>query len=249
MFIRRTIRTIELAIVSALILLPLSAQERQLLHIVSTKLQPGALAEYREMQTPVNQALKKDGIPWRQVWSTAVFGDPMFVSAVPVEKMDRYETPNPVRKMMNDADYELYVKKMSRLVAESKSKLVVTRPDLGLSSGRSIPKHAVITTVVVAPGRHAEFESYVKSEVIPAWKKAGIKDVWANAAVFGTYSTEYNFVALFDDWSEMNGGGPIVRVLGQEAWDNVRSKIAGLATSVQNGIASYHPALSYMPEQ
>jgi len=204
-------------------------------------------ADFREMQAAINEAFKKEGIPWRAVWTTAVFGEQGFVVAFPVGKMERYDSPNPVRKAMNDADYARYTQKMNRIVASSHSVLVRTRPDLGISSGRATPSRAVVTTVVVEPGKGAAFEAFVKNQLMPAWQKGGMKDVWVDQTLMGSASTEYTFLYLFDKWAEMEGGSPMEKALGKEAWDKVRSNIAGLATSVKTEVAMYVPELSYQP--
>jgi hypothetical protein len=237
-----------LAISGAAFVLLLPGQQPELQHLVFTKLHPGMAAEYREMQSALNAAYKKEGTPWRHVWSTSVFGEPGYVAAFPVGKMERYDTPNPMRKMLNDTDYANYVQKMSRVVASSHSVLIRTRPDLGISSGRTKPVRALVTTIVVEPGKHAEFEAFVRNDIRPAWQKAGMKDVWVDQTIMGGTSTEYTFLYLFDKWSEMEGGSPMERSLGREAWDKIRSRIAGLATSVKTEVAQFHPELSYQAQ-
>jgi hypothetical protein len=237
---------LRLAILPAVFVLLLPAQEPQLLHLVMTKLQPGAAGEYREMQAKVNEAYKKDSVPWRQVWSTSVFGEPQYVAVFPVGKMERYETPNPVRKMLNDTDYAHYSQQMSRLVASSRSVLVTTRPDLSIASENRKPKRAVVTVLIAEPGKQAAVEAVILSDLKPAWQKAGMKDVWVHQTILGGPVTEYTIVALIDNWAEMDSGGPMVRALGREGWDKIRQKVAGLATSIENSVMAHQPELSYM---
>lgn len=233
---------------AAFVLLLPAQQQPELQHVIFTKLHPGMASEFREMQAVYNAAYKKEGTPWRHVWSTSVFGEPGYVVAFPVGKMERYDTPSPVRKMMNDMEFASHQQKMSRIVASSHSVLVRTRPDLGLSSGRTKAVRALVTTIVVTPGKNQEFEAFIKNDVKPAWQKAGMKDVWADQTVMGGVSTEYTFLYLFDKWSEMEGGSPMERALGREAWDKIRGKIAGLATSVRTDVAQLHADLSYQPQ-
>lgn len=238
-----------LAVSAAAFVLVLPAQQQpELQHLIFTKLQPGMATEFREMQAVINAAYKKDGTPWRHVWSTAIFGEQGYVVAFPVGKMERYDTPNPMRKMMNDMEYAAYQQKMSRIVAGSHSVLIRTRPDLGISSGRTKPMRALVTTIIVEPGKFVEFEAFVRNDIKPAWQKAGMKDVWVDQVIMGSSATEYTFLYLFDKWSEMEGGTPMERALGREAWDKVRSKIAGLATSVKTEVAQFHPDLSYQAQ-
>lgn len=237
-----------LALSAAAFALLLPAQQSELQHVTFVKLHPGMAAEYREIQAATNAAYKKEGAPYRSVWATAIFGEQMYVTVFPVGKMERYESPSPMRKVMNDTEYANYQQKMRRIVASSQSVLVRTRPDLGLSSGRTKPARALVTTIVVTPGKLQEFEAFVKNDLKPAWQKGGMKDVWADQTIMGGISTEYTFLYLFDKWSEMEGGNPMERALGREAWDKIRARIAGLATSVRTDVAQYQADLSYQAQ-
>jgi hypothetical protein len=236
-----------LSAAASALLLPAQPGSSELQHVIFTKVQPGMAADFREMQAEINEAYKKEGTPWRAVWTTAIFGEPGYVVAFPVGKMERYDTPNPVRKSMNDADYARYTQKMARIVASTHHVLVRTRPDLGISSGRTTANRAVVTTVVVEPGKTAAFEAFVKNHLIPAWQKGGMKDVWVDQTLMGSAANEYTFLYLFDKWAEMEGGSPMEKALGREGWDKVRSNIAGLAKSVKTDVAAYVPELSYQP--
>ena len=241
--------TRRLAITLAATAFLLPAQQSEMLHITYVKVQPGMGNDWREMQQTSIAAYKKEGTPWREVWSTNVFGEPMFVTVFPVGKMERYDTPNPVRKMMNDTDYTRYVQKMGRIVAESRNVLVRTRPDLSIQSGANKPARAVVTTVDVVPGKQAEFEAFVKSELKPAWQKASLKDVWVQQTVMGGSGTEYTIIGLFDKWAEMNEGTAMERALGPEGLQKLRAKAYGIVGSIRNMTASHIDALSYAPAQ
>lgn len=242
--------TLRLAITLAASALLLPAQQQpQILHITYVKVQPGMGSEWREMQQTVIAANKKAGTPWRDVWSTNVFGEPTFVTIFPVGKMERYDSPNPVRKMMNDTDYARFVQKMGRIVGESRNVLVRTRPDLSIESGNSKSTRAVVTTIDVVPGKQAEFEAFVKADLKPAWQKAGLKDVWVHQTMMGGSLTEYTIVGLFDKWAEMNDGSPLERSLGMEGMMKLRAKSYGLVNSISNMAAFRIADLSYAPAQ
>lgn len=244
----KTVLSLRLALAAAAFALLLPAQQQaqpQLLHLTYIKVQPGMANEWREMQTTVNAAYRKEGTPWRHVWAGAVFSEVHFATVFPVGKMERYDTPNPMRKAMNDTQYQQYIQKASRIVASSHHRLVTTRPDLSLMSQRGAPSHAVVNTIVVEPGRNAAFEAALKADFLPAWRKAGLKDVWVHQTIFGSNPTEYVIVVLFEKWAEMEGGGPMVRALGAEGWDKIRQKLAGIATSVHAQTIRNVPELGY----
>lgn len=237
------------AILTAAFTLGVYAQQQpELMHMTMVKVHPGMGPEWLELQAQAKAAYQKDGVPWRHVWVPAVFGDAVYYTVFPVGKMERYESPNPMRKTMKEAEYNLYVRRMTRVLSSSQSVLATSRPDLGLGSGRAKPVRAVATTVVVEPGKNMAFEAFVKSELRPAWQKAGMKEVWVAQMLLGGSTTEYVVLYLFDKWSEMEGGSPMERALGKQAWDQVRQKIAGLATSVRNEVIALDQDLSYLPQ-
>lgn len=241
-----TALSLRLAVLSTALPLMLPAQQApQILHLTYVKVQPGMAMDYREMQQTVMAASKKDGTPWRDVWSTNVFGEPMFVTVFPVGKMERYDTPNPVRKMLDDTEYARYLQRMGRIVANSANVLVRTRPDLSIQSGAAEATRAVITTIDVVPGKQAEFEAFVKSDLKPTWQKAGMKDVWVHQTLMGGSQTEYTIVGLFSKWAEMNDGSPLERSLGMEGMLKLRAKGYGIVNRISNMAAMKIPELSY----
>lgn len=244
-----TARFVRLAVLAAAVPLLLPAQQQsQMLHITYYKVQPGMAQDFREMQKIQNEAHKKAGTPWRDVWSTLIFGEPMFVTVFPVGKMTRYNSPNPVRAMLNDTDYARYIQQMSKIVASSQNVLVRTRPDLGISGGRQAAKYAVVTTVEVMPGKQTAFEGFITADLKPVWQKAGLKEVWVHTPVLGDSNVQYVILGLFDDWNEMEGGTAIERALGVEGARKLRDKAAGMTVSVKNMAATRIAELSYMQQ-
>lgn len=227
------------------LLLPAQQPQSELLHFVTVKVHPGMSTEWLEMQAAINAAFKKEGVPWRHLWSTAVFGEPTFISVFPVGKMERYESPNPLQKTMSGVDFANFMQKAGRVVASSHGVLARTRPDLGLSSGRRKPHRALATTLVVEPGKHAAFEAYIKNDLKPVWQKGGMKDVWVAQSLIGASPTEYTVLYLFDKWTELEGGSPMERALGPEGWEKLRSKVAGVVSSVRNATIMFHTEQSY----
>lgn len=236
--------------VAAAAVLTLTAQQPQpqMLHITIVSVNPGMGPDYEDAQKNINDAHKKQGTPWRDVWTNAIFGEPGYVTVFPVGKMARYDSQNPMRAAMNDMEYARYLQRMSRIVRTAKNVLVRTRPELSIRSNEQKPNTlAVVTTLNVPYGKQADFENFVKGDLRAAWQKSGVKDAWVHQTVLGGATTEYVIVALFEKWAEMEGGSPLERTLGPTGMLELRAKGAGLVTHIENRTMRRVEALSYVP--
>ena len=243
--------TLRLGVALAASILTAHAQEQsQMLHLTFVSVNPGMGPDFEEMQKTINDASRKQGTKRREVWTTAIFGEPMYVTVFPVASMATYDSPNPMRASMNDIEYSRFVQRMSRIVRGARQVMVRTRPDLGISSGEHRPNTmAVATSVNVMYGKQAEFERYLKNEVMAALRRAGVKDAWVHQTVMGGPMTEYTLLTPFDKWESMENGSPLERTLGPDGLLALRAKAAGTVTSIQNVVTRRIETLGYMPAQ
>jgi heme-degrading monooxygenase HmoA len=90
-----------------------------------------------------------------------------------------------------------------------------------------------ITAVTVKPGMGLEFENVLKSDVLPAMKKAGIKQsgVWKTVQ-FGE-AGNYLMTAPMQNLADLDNPSPLVKVLGQNG-------MAALTAKLQRFVAGAH---------
>jgi hypothetical protein len=230
---------------------PASAQgaAAEYLRLVYTTLTPNGLYDFQEAQKLVNEGYKKAGMPWRDVWTSALFGElRTFVSVAPVTGLSQFDSPSPMSHL-TEAQRIKYQTLNRSSVQSVRAVLVQVVPQLSIQSGRTTPPRlARVVNVRALPGKQLEFEEAIRTIVLPALKKAGAKDYWVHRAILGTAIGEYTIVQLFDSWKEMEAFPTGEKLYGPEGLKQFMSRVAATASSADNMVASLVPDLSYRPQ-
>jgi hypothetical protein len=218
-----------------------------LMRIGMVKLKSGGLYDWQEANKLARTAYQKAGVPFRQVFSMAIFGEAgMGVTVAPVTNMAQFDSDSPMTKLP-DAERTKYATLMRNSIESARYSLVQTLPALSIRSGRKDqPKFLRVTMVRVLPGKNLEFEELIRTVGLPAAKKAGIKDYWVNRSVLGTAVSEYTLLQAFDKWAEMDAW-PVGEKLygGAAAYKDFLARIAQTAASAETMVVRYEADLSY----
>jgi hypothetical protein len=87
----------------------------------------------------------------------------------------------------------------------------------------------------------------VKSEVLPAAKKAGLKAFTVEQVRYGAPNTEFVSVAGLSNWADLDGGTWIEKAMGQDGYQRFLLKIRQLIIESEAAIYRYVPDSSYIP--
>jgi hypothetical protein len=223
--------------------------QRQLLLINEVNLKPDTAPEWSELQkTETIPAQKKGGLPWRDTWASGLGGDPYLRATVtPISSLGQFDGESPMLKALGQQGAAALGAKNRRLVAGSRSRIVTTRPDLGFGTRPAAPKIGVLSIVTVTNGRVAEFEAFLKSDVIPALKKGGAGYYSVVQNLFGGDANEFSTLVLFENYAELGKGHPLERALGADGMARLAQKSASFVSRLERRIIRYLPDLSYRP--
>jgi len=192
--------------------------------------------------------LKKGGVKGREAWGTGVFGEAFeIVYVTPIESFARYDSPSPIVKALGEEGARSFGAKQRKFIVSSHTYGVQIRPDLSLMGDMSAPpKLAIINSIHTAPGKGPAFESLLTADVLPAVKKAGVKNYLVSQTVFGGDPNEYVTLTLIDNFAELDKGSPLVRGMGgQAAFNRWLAKVQGVVASQERSVARYLPDLSF----
>jgi hypothetical protein len=213
---------------------------------------PDMLAEWQDLQkNVVNPALKKAGLKERGIFETAVFGESYeFVVITPITSFAQYDEPmSPLRKTLGEDAYRDYQAKSRRSVVSVHTYGEMARLDLSymgkMASMTGPPKLAVVNSVSIVPGRAAAFESLVKTEILPAMKKADVLGYFVSQSFFGGDAWGYTSVTFVDSFAEIGKGSPFLRALGPAGSAALLAKFSGLVAHQERVIARYNTDLSF----
>lgn len=231
------------------------ARAPQMVMVAVVRVRPDKVAEYVAFQkSDVMPMLKKAGVPWRDMWRTATFGNTYeFTAVTPIDSMAQFDAPDMVARALGEDGARAYYARVSSMIADRHVYALRVRPDLGYNpQPGATPKVAVVVHAVVAPGRQAEFEGVVRNEMRPALERAVAAKTGATGWLvgevgFGGKMGEYIMLSLEDNFASIAKGPPTSRVLGAEAGGRLAARMAAPLTSMELSVARYQPELSYSP--
>jgi hypothetical protein len=195
---------------------------------------PDMVNEWRELEKNSIPDLKKGGQKSRTVNQTYIFGNSYeYVSIGPIENMAIFDGQNPLLKAMEPAAYARF-SEMARKCTESSTSFMSTRLDeiSNLIQNDAIPPILVSARYRIAAGKMQEFINLTKSDILPVYKKAGVRMTVAQRGVGANPNdvTTNTYYKTFADW----GGGPfLTKQLGQEASNKIGAKFAGIRTLIE----------------
>lgn len=224
------------------------------LSITVVRVKADLLTEYQDfVKNEVIPTLKKGGVKERSAFTTGIFGESFeYVYVTPIENFAQYDGPGPAVKALGEEGARAYGAKARRFVVSSRTFGVQTRPDLSIMPANMAgpPKLAVINSIHTVPGKNVAFETLLKTDILPAVKKAGVAGYLVSQTVFGGDPNEYTTLALMDTFAEVGKGSPVVRGMGgQAAFNRFVTKATGIISSQERSVSRYVPELSFGPGQ
>jgi hypothetical protein len=218
------------------------------LSVTVAQIKPDLLTEWQDFQkNETIPALQKAGIKWRSAWQAGVFGENFtYVFVQPIEKFAQYDGDSPIVKALGAEGARAYGAKNRRFVSASRAFAVRTMPELSyIPDPMMTPKLAVLTEVTVAQGRDADYENYIKTDLLPVMKKAQVSGYSVSRTIFGGNASEYTTLRYINNFAELDQPPVTVRILGEAAASKLGAKLVGIVTSTHRSIIRYNTDLSF----
>lgn len=195
---------------------------------------PDMLNEWREIEKGSIPDLKKGGQKSRTVYQTYIFGNSYeYVSVAPIENIAQFDGQNPLLKAMEPAAYARF-SEMARKCTESSTSFMSTRNDeiSNLILNDAIPPILVSARYHITPGKTQEFINLMKSELLPVYKKAGIRMI-VNQRGPGTNPNDVTTSTFFKSFADWGGQPFLIKQLGADAAGKINAKFIGVRTLVE----------------
>ena len=222
-----------------------SAQTPQYARLMTAKVKPSHQGEFRDLQKKATEAYKKAGTARRSVYTPAALGDQRtWYGITPLAKFGDLDNP-PVPKVMGDAAYAAFMNRAGQCVDEVRYEVIEYRPELTIDSGTRPAGVWMVTIIQLKVAKEEAFEQIMKAEVMPALKKAGVKDIYVHRVVAGGPVGLYRIASPIGNLAGLEQGSPVARAMGKEAWARYREKVADWIVSASNETVSLDTELSY----
>ena len=137
-----------------------------------------------------------------------------------------------------------------RIIActESSRRIIAEiQPDLSLPPGMEMPKMIRVLTTDVRPEKYNDYLALVKSDILPAAQKGGLKLYEFSEARYGGPNTQVTSIVDMASWGDLDQGVGIQKALGKEGYQALMEKVRPLI--VQSVVNEYRflPDISYLP--
>ncbi len=212
--------------------------------VTEDNLKPGMSDAFQEFyRKETRPAYEKAGYKQVSVYTTATFGElGEFVTIRPIESEKHFDEPNFLVKALGEAGAKAWIARRAQLVASTRSFLMQSRPEMSLPAPpNQTAKLAFVFRQSVAPGRAADFESFIRNDALPIIKKAAPKGYFVAKVGIGGDTDEYHTVVLLDSFAEHEKWE---QALVKEGYVQMAAKRAGIVMRRESAVYRYIPELS-----
>jgi hypothetical protein len=215
-----------------------------ILSVIDVK--PDMMAEFGELQAQTMKAQRKGGQAWRETWNVQQLGRPYRVGVLrPLTSYAELDGQSFTIKGAGAEGARVINERARRMIVAQQIMALQSRPDLGYGTRPVQSDLALLTTVTTAAGRGADFETLLKTDVVPGLKKAAFPYLGVSQVVYGGDPSQYLTLIEFKDFATLDQGHPFYRALGPDGVAKFNQKLVGVVTHFEREIIRYNPALSF----
>jgi len=214
--------------------------------VTQTQIKPEFRVEYEAAQKEISAAYKKAGVQ-RLVVQTILGDVAEYVSITPLGKFAEMDGPPVMEKIMGAAPSQQLLRKIGGYLLGAHRVTIQAMNDISIQTPGDPGEYAVVTTYRLAPGKAADFVSYMKNDYLPALRKADVANLWVSQIGFGGYSNERVIVRPMHNLAEIDAGPPVRKALGVDGTRLLMLKLASIVESSHNTISRLRIDLSNVP--
>jgi hypothetical protein len=214
------------------------------------QIKPDMVLEWQEFQQKETiPMLQKAGVKQRRVFQTVIGPAFEFATLTPATNMAERDGEAPVVKALGADGARAYGQRLRRFIASQRTFALRLRTDLSWvpDPNAKLPV-AVVSNYSIAAGRVADFESFIKTEVMPAHKKLKTGGYSVYQTQFGGEPTFY-VATLLSNFAEIDKGAAATRAFGPAGAARGQQKLAGVVTHVERTVVREVPELSFASRQ
>jgi hypothetical protein len=118
-------------------------------------------------------------------------------------------------------------------------------PELSLPPAAEIPKMVRVLQTRVRPEKINDYTALVKSDLLPAAKKAGMTTFVMGQTRYGAPTSMFVTATGLSKWGDLDGGAPIQKAMGEEGYQRFLAKLRPLTIESEATIYRYMADLSH----
>jgi hypothetical protein len=153
--------------------------------------------------------------------------------------------PGPVAKAVREnAELGRISLRINTCVESSLMLVEELLPDLSMPRPDTPPEMIRIARSRIRPDKTAEFEAIIKSDLLPAYKKAGRPSFSVRRVRFGGPSNDYYLSTRLGNWAEVENNS-VRKAMGDEAYQRMVAKLTAITLERELNVYRFRPDLSF----
>jgi hypothetical protein len=220
---------------------PLAAHSQ----VVLVHIKSDMLNEWMDLQkNELIPAQKKGGVATRITYQTVFGNTNEFLIVTPLGKYAEYDGPSYIEHTLGAVGAARLAAKLQKCTESRQVYISNALPELSSGPAGQLPALGVFTRVRVATGKLEDYEAFLKSEILPIYKKADV-GMTVTRRGLGADSNDVIQISWLSKMADIDAGSPIARALGPAGAAKLLAKTAGMATLVEQVVRRRVPDLSY----
>jgi hypothetical protein len=215
--------------------------------VTMVQIKPELLPEWQEFEkSEAIPALQKAGVKQVTVFAT-VYGQAFEYGILrPITNFAERDGESPFVKALGQEGARSLSQKARRFIAGERSYVALLRTDL---SYHPEPDAALPVVVVlnysIAPGRAADFENYIRTDLTAAHKQVGTAGFTVYQGIFGGDGNTFIVGVLLHNFAELDKGPAVLRAYGPARADAIQQKLAGIVAHLERTVVREVPELGF----
>lgn len=224
-----------------------SAQTGNIRSITFVTVKPDRIGDFQAELKEVHALMKKDSSArYSSVWMSLT-GPREYAIVSYYDKWAELDAGADPKTKDDAADLARLQTRMIDCAASWRRTIEEIQPDLSLPMSMDMPKMVRVLTTLVRPEKYKEYLDLVKSDVVPAAKKAGLKTYIFAEARYGAPNTQVTSVIAMDKWADQDEPLGIEKALGKDGYQALLGKVRPLIVQAEVNEYRFEAELSYLP--
>ena len=224
-----------------------SAQTRNIRSITFVSVKPDRVGDFQAELKEVHALMKKDNSTrYSSVWMSLT-GPREYAIVSYYEKWAEFDAGDDPKTKDDAADLARLQTRLIDCATSWRRTIEEIQPDLSLPPSTDMPKMVRVLTTLVRPEKYKDYLDLVKTDVVPAAKKAGLTTYIFAEARYGAPNTQVTSVIAMDKWAEQDEPLGIEKALGKEGYQGLLNKVRPMIVQAEANEYRFQPELSYLP--
>jgi hypothetical protein len=224
-----------------------SAQNGNIRSITFVSVKPDRIGDFQAELKELHALMKKDNSTrYSSVWQSLT-GPREYAIVTYYNKWAELDAGADPSTKEDAADLARLQTRMIDCASSWRRTIEEIQPDLSLPPSTEMPQMVRVLTTIVRPEKFDEYLKLIKTDVLPAAQKGGLKTYIFAEAKYGAPNTQVSSVIAMDKWAELDEPFGIEKALGKEGYQALLQKIRPLVVQSEANEYRFQPELSYLP--